>query len=61
MIKDIEEELKLKHTLEFIAVKNAIGQAFSKNYRYIDVFKKEAESIELSEDEYEDIKNELDW
>lgn len=61
MFKIFEEDLKLQHSLQFIAVRNAIGQMFSKNYKYVDAFKKEAKSIELDEDEYENIKNELDW
>lgn len=60
MLKDNIDYIKMQHNLNFIATKNAIGQMFVKNYKYIDAFKKE-ESIELSEDEYQNIKNDLDW
>ena len=31
---------KFDHELQYIAISNALGKAFSKNYKYNDVFKK---------------------
>lgn len=49
-----------KHILDYIAVTNAIGKMFSKNYKYQDVFKKDkVVPKELSEDDINALKEDL--
>ena len=40
LLEKMKDRLKLEHELEYIAICNAIGKNFSKNYKYFDVFEK---------------------
>jgi hypothetical protein len=58
ILEKMRDRLKFEHELQYIAICNALGKNFSKNYKYFDVFeKKEAKKKEVSEEEREELKN----
>ena len=57
LLEKMKDRLKFEHELEYIAICNAIGKNFSKNYKYFDLFeKKENKKKEVSEEEKENLK-----
>lgn len=61
MLKDSRERKEEAHLLNFIAMKNAIGTMFSKEYKYFDAFKEKEEEYpkEYSQDEYNSLLDDL--
>ena len=58
ILEKMRDRLKFEHELEYIAICNALGKNFSKNYRYVDIFeKKEAKKKEVTQEEKEELKN----
>ena len=58
LLEKMKDRLKFEHKLEYIAICNALGKNFSKNYKYFDVFeKKENKKKEVSEEEKEELKS----
>ena len=58
VLEKMRDRLKFEHELEYIAICNALGKNFSKNYRYVDIFeKKEAKKKEVTQEEKEELKN----
>ena len=51
MFRTARDRIEYNHRLEYIAVKNAIGEMFSKNYRYIDIFDDKNTPKEYTEEE----------
>ena len=57
ILEKMRNRLKFEHELQYIAICNALGKNFSKNYKYFDVFeKKESKKKEVSEEEKENLK-----
>ena len=58
ILEKMRDRLKFEHELMYIAICNALGKNFSKNYKYYDVFeKKEAKKKEVTQEEKEELKN----
>ena len=61
LLEKMKNRIQFEHELMYIAICNALGKNFSKNYKYFDVFeKKEAKKKEVSEEEREELKNYFD-
>lgn len=50
VLSKAKDRYRFDHELEYIAISNALGKAFSKNYKYNDVFK-DSDNKEINEDE----------
>lgn len=50
-MKDCMERIETDHKLMNVAVLNAIGKSFAKNYKYIDLFKSQSTSNKTVSDE----------
>ena len=58
LLEKMKNRIQFEHELMYIAICNALGKNFSKNYKYYDVFeKKEAKKKEVTEKEKEELKN----
>lgn len=61
ILEKMRDRLKFEHELEYIAICNALGKNFSKNYRYIDIFeKKKHKKKEVTKEEKENLKTYFD-
>ena len=56
MIAKARDRYKFDHELMYIAISNALGSAFSKNYKYNNVFEKKEIKKEVTEEERQRIK-----
>ena len=57
LLEKMKNRIQFEHELMYIAICNALGKNFSKNYKYFDVFeKKENKKKEVSEEEKEELK-----
>ena len=58
LLEKKKSRIQFEHELMYIAICNALGKNFSKNYKYYDVFeKKEAKKKEVTQEEKEELKN----
>ena len=58
LLEKMKSRIQFEHELMYIAICNALGKNFSKNYKYYDVFeKKEAKKKEVTQEEKEELKN----
>jgi hypothetical protein len=58
LLKKMKNRIQFEHELMYIAICNALGKNFSKNYKYYDVFeKKEAKKKEVTQEEKEELKD----
>ena len=58
LLEKMKDSIKFEHELQYIAIFNALGKNFSRNYKYFDVFeKKEIKKKEVSEEEKEELKS----
>ena len=58
LLEKMKNRIQFEHELIYIAICNALGKNFSKNYKYYDVFeKKEAKKKEVTQEEKEELKN----
>ena len=58
LLEKMKNRIQFEHELMYIAISNALGKNFSKNYKYYDVFeKKEAKKKEVTQEEKEELKN----
>ena len=58
LLEKMKNRIQFDHELMYIAICNALGKNFSKNYKYYDVFeKKEAKKKEVTQEEKEELKN----
>ena len=61
ILEKMRDRLKFEHELEYIAISNALGKNFSKNYRYIDIFEKNKnKKKEVTKKEKENLKTYFD-
>ena len=57
LLEKMRDRIKYEHELQYIAMCNAIGKNFSKNYKYVDVFeKKEVRKKEVTQEERQELK-----
>jgi len=40
LLEKMRERIEYEHKLQFVAISNALGKAFNKNYKYNDLFEK---------------------
>ena len=58
LLEKTKNRIQFEHELMYIAICNALGKNFSKNYKYYDVFeKKEAKKKEVTQEEKEELKD----
>ena len=58
LLEKMKNSVQFEHELMYIAICNALGKNFSKNYKYYDVFeKKEAKKKEVTQEEKEELKD----
>ena len=58
LLEKMKNRIQFEHELMYIAICNALGKNFSKNYKYYYVFeKKEAKKKEVTQEEKEELKN----
>ena len=58
LLEKMKNRIQFEHELMYIAICNALGKNFSKNYKYFDVFeKKEAKKKEVTQEEKEELKD----
>ena len=58
LLEKMKNRIQFEHELMYIAICNALGKNFSKNYKDYDVFeKKEAKKKEVTQEEKEELKN----
>ena len=58
LLEKMKSRIQFEHELMYIAICNALGKNFSKNYKYYDVFeKKEAKKKEVTQEEKEELKD----
>ena len=61
LLEKKRDRLKFEHELQYVAICNALGKNFSKNYKYFDVFeKKENKKKEVTQEEKEELKSYFD-
>ena len=57
LLEKMKDRIKFEHELQYIAICNALGKNFSKNYKYFDVFEKEKDiKKEVTDEEREELK-----
>ena len=58
LLEKMKNRLKFEHELMYIAICNALGKNFSKNYKYNDIFeKKDNKKKEVTQEEKEKLKS----
>ena len=61
LLEKMRDRIKFEHELQYIAICNALGKNFSKNYKYFDIFeKKENKKKEVTQEEKENLKSYFD-
>ena len=61
LLEKMRDRLRFEHELQYIAICNALGKNFSKNYKYFDIFeKKENKKKEVTQEERENLKSYFD-
>lgn len=62
IIEAARKRFQFEHELQYIAMLNAIGPMYIKNYKYRDIFKDNKAKKEVTEEEKEDMRKMLeDW
>lgn len=62
IIEASRKKFQFEHELQYIAMLNAIGPMYIKNYKYRDIFKENKAKKEVTEEEKEDMRKMLeDW
>lgn len=57
LLEKMRDRLKFEHELQYVAICNALGKNFSKNYKYFDVFEKKKDiKKEVTDKEREELK-----
>ena len=57
LLEKMKDRLKFEHELQYIAICNALGKNFSKNYKYFDAFEKKKDiKKEVTDEEREELK-----
>ena len=61
LLEKMKDRIKFEHELQYVAISNALGKAFNKNYKYFDIFeKKKPSKKEVSQEEKEKLKSYFD-
>ena len=61
LLEKMKDRMKFEHELQYVAISNALGKAFNKNYKYFDIFeKKKPSKKEVSQEEKEKLKSYFD-
>ena len=61
LLKKMRDRIKYEHELQYVALCNAIGKNFSKNYKYFNMFEKEdAKKKEVTRQEKDKMRSYLD-
>ena len=62
IIEASRKKFQFEHELQYIAMLNAIGPMYIKNYKYRDIFKDNKAKKEVTEEEKEEMRKMLeDW
>ena len=57
LLEKMRSRMEFEHKLQFVAISNALGKAFNKNYKYNDLFEKKNEKKkEVTQEEREELK-----
>ena len=57
LLEKMRSRIEYEHKLQFVAILNALGSAFNKNYKYNDLFEnKKAIKKEVTQEEREELK-----
>ena len=57
LLEKMKDRMKFEHELQYVAISNALGKAFNKNYKYFDLFEKKNEKKkEVTQEEREELK-----
>lgn len=57
LLEKMKDRMKFEHELQYVAISNALGKAFNKNYKYFDIFEKKSEKKkEVTQEEREELK-----
>ena len=57
LLEKMKDRMKCEHELQYVAISNALGKAFNKNYKYFDIFEKKNEKKkEVTQEEREELK-----
>ena len=57
LLEKMRSRVEYEHKLQFVAISNALGSAFNKNYKYNDLFEnKKAIKKEVTQEEREELK-----
>nr|DAO08325.1 MAG TPA: DNA-directed RNA polymerase subunit alpha [Caudoviricetes sp.] len=57
LLEKMRSRIEYEHKLQFVAISNALGSAFNKNYKYNDLFEnKKAIKKEVTQEEREELK-----
>ena len=59
LLRTAKERDEYNHRLMYIAMTNAVGGMLSNKYKYLDVFDEKQQPKEYSEEEANDLRNEL--
>ena len=58
LLEKMRDRIKFEHELQYIAICNALGKNFSRNYKYNDIFdKKDNKKKEVTQEEKEKLKS----
>ena len=61
LLEKMKNRIQFEHELMYIAICNALGKNFSKNYKYNDIFdKKDNKKKEVTQEEKENLKSYFD-
>lgn len=61
LMEKARQRIKFEHELQYVAVANAIGGAFSKKHKYQDVFKNEKQKKQVTDEEREEMRKFLEY
>ena len=57
LLEKMKNRIKFEHELQYVAICNALGKNFSKNYKYFDVFENKKDiKKEVTDEERKELK-----
>lgn len=59
LLRTARERDEYNHRLMYIAMTNAVGGMFSQKYKYLDIFDEKQQPKEYTQEEADDLRNEL--
>ena len=58
LLEKMRDRIEYDHKLQFVAISNALGSAFNKNYKYNDLFEDKKDiKREVTQEEREELKS----